>query len=78
MITIPMKAKSVINLIYTTIYNISNIIMIIHVGRAGVITRLPSKTEQPNIGLPEVVQFGMHLFGSCHPFQRTEAKQTME
>ena len=39
---------------------------------------LSSKTVQQNRGLPEKVQFGMHLFGSYHPFESTEAKKIKE
>lgn len=37
-------------------------------------TRLSSETVRRNRGLPEVMQFGMHLFGNCHPSERTERK----
>lgn len=42
------------------------------------IIMLISKTEQQNRGLPELVQFGTHLFGSCHLFERTESKKEKE
>lgn len=40
-----------------------------------VIIMLISKTELQNRGLPEIVQFGTHLFGSCHLFERTEKQK---